>query len=684
LSTRSRRAAQVGAVTLGLVTLGISLATAPLDSLTHATGTGGPLADTLSNAAAVIPTVAVATVLAARRPHNPIGWMIFAILIVGFSPTSEYAVLDYRMDHGTLPFGGLAVVLQEAWPMFLVFIAILLWIFPDGTLPSGRWRRLSVVLAGAGLLLGLAASAPGLVAVAGHDVRLSAAGDLTTPMPAVWNVFGGIVIIGALVSWLAWLAFQIPTYRHASGERRQQLKWLYSGAVIFVVTLVIGVFIVPVAMGEAAGWGTQPVVNDVGTLALAALPVCMGVAVLKYRLYDLDRVISRVVSYAVLTALLAGVYVGLILLATHVLPFRGPVAVAASTLVTAALFNPLRKRVQRLVDRRFNRSRYDAEAVVAAFTARLRHTVDLDAVHRDLVDVVGEAFQPTAVSMWLAPAPGQEPGLLSRRDGQGVAGFEQGLEVGQDARPALRDALEHGTSGVEVIVDDGQLDQLAERFDVKGHLRTALAADPGQVFVADLIGGRPFWREGVPGVGKPPVRVGFEHDLGRIGDFYPLAEFQGQGRSGLPVGLPADVPVTRREGGIRQPLPEALGRGADIGRVDKFWLVHRRALQSLLQVGQRVDALRVVVVDPAFGDFADRRCVQVMELFPASPDRGHEVGGLQDRQVLADGLPGHVQAGAQFAQGLPVAAVQAVEQPPAAWVRQRPEYLIHSVLLAFA
>jgi hypothetical protein len=693
LSTKSRRAAQVAAVTLGLATLGIGLATAPLDSLTHATGTGGPLADTLSNAAAVIPTVAVATVLAARRPHNPIGWMIFAILIVGFSPTSEYAILDYRMDHGTLPFGGLTVVLQEAWPMFLVFIAILLWIFPDGTLPEGRWRRPSVVLVVAGLLLGLAASAPGLVAVAGHDVRLSSAGDLTTPMPVVWNVFGGIVIVGVLASWLAWLAFQIPTYRHASGERRQQLKWLYSGAVIFVVTLVIGVFIVPVSMGEAPGWGTQPVVNDVGTLALAALPVCMGVAVLKYRLYDLDRVISRVVSYAVITALLAGVYVGLILLATHVLPFRGPVAVAASTLVTAALFNPLRKRVQHLVDRRFNRSRYDAEAVVAAFTARLRHTVDLDAVHRDLVGVVGEAFQPTAVSMWLAPAPGQEPRPLAirpyRSGRQQVAGFEQGLEVGQDAWPSLRDAVEHGTSGVEVIVYDGQLDQLAERFDVEGHLRTALAADPGQVVVADLISGRPFWRERVPGIGEPPVRVGFEHDLSRIGDFYPLVEFQGQGRSGLPVGLPGDIPVALGEGGIRQPLPEPLGRGADVGRVDKFWLAHRlwlahrRVLQGSLQVRERVHAPRVVVVDPAFGDLADRGRVEVVQLFAASPEDGHEAGGLQDRQVLADGLPGHVQAGAQFAQGLPAAAIQAVEQAPAAWVRQRPEYLIHSVLLAF-
>jgi hypothetical protein len=128
------------------------------------------------------------------------------------------------------------------------------------------------------------------------------------------------------------------------------------------------------------------------------------VAVLKYRLYELNRVISRVVSYALITALLAGVFASLILLATRVLPVRGSVAVAIATLVIAALFNPLRRRVQRAVDRRFNRSRYDAEAIVAAFTSRLRQTVDLDALRHDLVGVTDEAFQPVHISMWLAPA----------------------------------------------------------------------------------------------------------------------------------------------------------------------------------------------------------------------------------------------------------------------------------------
>jgi hypothetical protein len=259
------------------------------------------------------------------------------------------------------------------------------------------------------LVCALVASSPGLLAVAGHVVHLSADGDLTNPQAGVIAVFQRTVIVGCLVSWVAWMVLQIPTYRHASGERRQQLRWLYSGAAIFVIVQIIGVFIVPLAMGEAPGWGTQPVVNDVGAAVTAALPVCMGVAVLKYRLYDLDRVISRVVSYTLITALLGGVYAGLILLATRVLSVKGAVSVAVVTLITAALFNPLRRRVQRVVDRRFNRSRYDAEAVVAAFSGRLRHTVDLDAVRNDLVGVVSEAFQPTAVSMWFAPEQGTDP-----------------------------------------------------------------------------------------------------------------------------------------------------------------------------------------------------------------------------------------------------------------------------------
>jgi hypothetical protein len=403
-SAAVRRAVPVLTFVLGLVALGINLAQVPLDSLTHQTGTGGPLADTLSVVGTTVPVAVVGTLLAIRRPRNPIGWLLLGLL-VSSAPTNQYLILDYRMHHGALPLGWLAVVLLETWPLLLVFLALLLWLFPDGTLPTGRWRRPAAILVAGGLLLGAAGSTSGLIAVAEHRVRIKPDGDLLSPP------LGGLaaaVIVPVLVSLVAWLVFQFPTYRRAGGERRQQLKWLYFGAAITSIAFIIGAFVEPLAQGNTLGYGTQPVVNAVTNVAYAALPICLGVAIFRYRLYELNRIISRVVSYVLITGLLAGVFFGLVLLATHVLPFRTTVGVAVSTLVIAALFNPLRRRVQNLVDRRFNRSRYDAEAIVAAFNARLRQTVDLDTVRYDLLGVTANAFQPTHVSVWIAPADGEQ------------------------------------------------------------------------------------------------------------------------------------------------------------------------------------------------------------------------------------------------------------------------------------
>ena len=389
---------------LGLVAVGLGVASVVLDHLTHQPGTGGWAADAFLTTVGVVPATAVGMLLAARRPRNPIGWILLAIIILDLSPTAPYLILDYRTHHGTLPLGWLAVVLEECWPMFLVLVTLLLWLFPDGTLPAGRWHRPAVAGAVGWLLVGLATSSQGVLVAAGGDVRIQADGDLANPLPGAFHVLSVVVIAGTLVSWTAWLALQIPAYRHARGEYRQQLKWLYSGAGIFVISLIFGVFIAQLIAGNAPGWGDQAVVSAIVILGTAALPVCLGVAVLKYRLYELNRVISRVVSYTVITALLAGLFAGLILLATHVLPVKGSPAVAVATLVIAALFNPLRKRVQRAVDRRFNRARYDAEAIVTAFTARLRQTIDLDTLRGDLADVAYEAFQPAHVSVWLPDA----------------------------------------------------------------------------------------------------------------------------------------------------------------------------------------------------------------------------------------------------------------------------------------
>jgi len=144
----------------------------------------------------------------------------------------------------------------------------------------------------------------------------------------------------------------------------------------------------------------QGILNTVATLFLAALPVGLAVAILRYRLYDIDRIISRTLAYAIVTGLLVGVYAGLVLLATQVLTLTSPVAVAAATLATAALFNPVRRRVQRVVDRRFNRARYDADRTIEAFAARLQDSVDLAAVQADLARVVHRALEPAHVSLW--------------------------------------------------------------------------------------------------------------------------------------------------------------------------------------------------------------------------------------------------------------------------------------------
>ena len=148
--------------------------------------------------------------------------------------------------------------------------------------------------------------------------------------------------------------------------------------------------------------GVWQIVSDVMVAGLAALPASMGVAILRYRLYEIDRIISRTLAYALVTGLLVGVYAGLVLLTTQVFRVHTPVAVAASTLAAAALFNPVRRRVQNLVDRRFNRARYDADKTVAAFAARLKDAVDLDSVRADLASVVTKALEPAHVSVWIS------------------------------------------------------------------------------------------------------------------------------------------------------------------------------------------------------------------------------------------------------------------------------------------
>jgi hypothetical protein len=202
----------------------------------------------------------------------------------------------------------------------------------------------------------------------------------------------GLIVFGF---WALAVGYQIVSWRRATGERRQQLSWLMAGGAMALASFIAGAF----AGAAHGGW---QVVSDVLLIGGAALPIGMGVAILKYRLYEIDRIISRTLAYAIVTGLLVGVYAGLVLLTTQVFRVHTPVAVAASTLAAAALFHPLRRRVQRRVDRRFNRARYDADQTIAAFAARLKDAVDLDSVRDDLAGVVHQALEPAHVSVWIS------------------------------------------------------------------------------------------------------------------------------------------------------------------------------------------------------------------------------------------------------------------------------------------
>ena len=290
----------------------------------------------------------------------------------------------------------MALLLEYSWAPASALLGLAILLFPDGRLPSPRWRPvlwsyLAVVACYAGGTYAVA-----VTALAARHVRVDSGGGLTAVSSATfyWLIFPVLVAF-----WLSFVAAQVLSWRRSSGERRQQLKWLMSGAALLAISQLI---FQPILALYPNLPQVQLVLGFLLGLGAAALPASMAVAILKYRLYDIDRIISRTLAYAIVTGLLIGVYTGLVLLATQVFQARTPVAVAAATLAAAALFNPLRQRVQRAVDRRFNRARYDADKTVAAFAARLKDAVDLDAVQADLAGVVHQALEPAHVSVWMS------------------------------------------------------------------------------------------------------------------------------------------------------------------------------------------------------------------------------------------------------------------------------------------
>jgi hypothetical protein len=392
-TVRFRWATPRTALILGLVMVVLLVAAIPLSLLTHS----------LSQSVPFLPAAIIGVILARQRPRNPIGWVFVALALTMFATgdSGQYDVLAYRLHHPGLPLARLALAANSMWVAFVLLLPLPILFFPDGRVDSRFWRwTLRVYLAMSAIVL-LVLGVGGMVQAFGaRHIQVDSSGDLVSAHDhgsVLQNIGSASFLLLYVAIVLSWVVRQVVGYRRSTGDRRAQLKWLMSGGLISLVGLML-------ALTESnAESRVVRAFAGVGFIGVAALPISIGVGVLKYRLYEIDRLISRTLSYAIVTGLLVGVYVGMIALTTRLIPLSSSVGVAASTLVAVGLFTPVRRWVQRRVDRRFNRSRYNSEAMVATFTTRLRDAVQLETVRGDLLDVVNRAVEPSQLSLWIRP-----------------------------------------------------------------------------------------------------------------------------------------------------------------------------------------------------------------------------------------------------------------------------------------
>ena len=344
--------------------------------------------------AAFIAVPAVGFVLASRRPGNRVGWIFLGaglVLGLGFF-CDRYGRGGLVAAPGSLPAARAAAwFVNWAWVIPTAGFAFILLLFPTGRLRSRRWRPAAWFVA-AVFTLDAAAQVARACRVWADPFTAASDGWYRGSYTAVFILVPAALLVGG--------AAVAVRFARSSGEERLQLKWFALAALLVVAIAIPLGFSPQIGLSPAVASAALSTLKVVFCLALVCLYVAIAVAVLKYRLYDIDRVISRTLAYAIVTGVLAGVYAGLVLLATQVFRVHAPVAVAAATLAAAALFSPVRRRVQRRVDRRFNRARYDGDQTVAAFAARLKDAVDLDTVREDLACVVQTALEPAHVSVW--------------------------------------------------------------------------------------------------------------------------------------------------------------------------------------------------------------------------------------------------------------------------------------------
>jgi hypothetical protein len=337
----------------------------------------------------------VGAVVASRRPRHPVGWLLLA---TGLTMAADIGVNGYVRyglvtRPGSLP--GASYLAGVSFGIFLVWISLagfVLLLTPTGSLPSPRWRWWARVAA-AGPVLELLSSAidPQPLYPEHPEVGNPLAVPILRPVQVGVGVAGGAIILASVAVAAVSLVLR---YRRAHGTERLQLRWLALAA-----GLAAGLLAVAVAAGLT---GRDGVVLAALATMVSLVPLATGAAILRYRLYDLDRIISRTVAYGLLTMVLGGGYAVVVLGLGQLVGQRSGV-VAAATLAVAAVFGPARRRLQQMVDRRFNRRRYDATRTVAAFAARLRQQVDLDALSAELLAVVEMTVQPAQTSLWLRP-----------------------------------------------------------------------------------------------------------------------------------------------------------------------------------------------------------------------------------------------------------------------------------------
>ena len=353
----------------------------------------------LGNSLVVI-DVSVGAIVASRRPENPVGWLLclFGVAVSTSSFTAQYAIYALLAQPNSLP-AGQAMAWIASWilPIMIGLQVFYLLLFPTGRLPSGRWRWvawLTVAFVVAGVILSAFSSDPenGL-----GPIRNPLGIESFTPLyDALLYSIAPLLFVAVALSVFVRL-------RRTVGVERQQIKWFAYAAAVWALGIIFNVITLAI---DTPLW-FERAVGAYFTVAGTTIPISIGIAILRYRLYEIDTLINRTLVYGSLTVTLVALYFGGIVVLQRVFVGltgeKSTLAVVASTLVIAALFNPMRRRIQSFIDRRFYRSKYDARKTLEAFSAKLRDKTDLEALNDDLVGVVRETMQPTHVSLWLRP-----------------------------------------------------------------------------------------------------------------------------------------------------------------------------------------------------------------------------------------------------------------------------------------